>query len=76
MIRLGRSARTSCWWIRKGVVYKGRTEGMNKYKERFALDTDRRTLADAVRGTDVFYGLSMQGCAHPRDGQDDGRAAR
>ena len=43
----------------KGVVYKGRQEGMNEYKERFACDTDARTLADAVRGADVFYGLSV-----------------
>ena len=43
----------------KGVVYKGRTEGMNKYKERFLVETDARTLADAVRGADVFYGLSV-----------------
>ncbi len=43
----------------RGVLYKGRTEGMNKYKERFAQDTDARTLADAVRGADVFYGLSV-----------------
>ena len=42
----------------KGVVYKGRRENMNAYKERFAADTDRRTLADAVRGADVFLGLS------------------
>ena len=43
----------------KGVVYKGRTQGMNRYKERFAVDTDARTLAHAVRGSDVFYGLSI-----------------
>ena len=43
----------------KGVVYKGRTVGMNKYKDMFAVDTDARTLADAVRGSDVFYGLSI-----------------
>ena len=42
----------------KGVVYKGRTEGMNPYKARFAVETDRRTLADAMRGADVFVGLS------------------
>jgi malate dehydrogenase (oxaloacetate-decarboxylating)(NADP+) len=42
----------------RGVVYKGRTEGMNQYKQRLAIDTDARTLADAVRGADVFYGLS------------------
>jgi malate dehydrogenase (oxaloacetate-decarboxylating)(NADP+) len=49
----------------KGVIYKGRTEGMNKYKEEFATDTDRRTLADAVRGCDVFYGLSVANVLTP-----------
>ncbi|HXF82467.1 MAG TPA: NADP-dependent malic enzyme [bacterium] len=43
----------------KGVVYAGRTEGMNPYKARFALPTDRRTLAEAMRGADVFIGLSV-----------------
>jgi malate dehydrogenase (oxaloacetate-decarboxylating)(NADP+) len=59
MIRLG-AARTNIFLVdTRGVVYKGRVEGMNKYKERFAQDTDARTLADAVRGADVFYGLSI-----------------
>jgi len=49
----------------KGVVYKGRTEGMNKYKERFLVDTDARTLADALRGADVFYGLSVANVMTP-----------
>jgi malate dehydrogenase (oxaloacetate-decarboxylating)(NADP+) len=49
----------------KGVVYKGRTVGMNKYKERFAMDTDCRTLADAIRGADVFYGLSVANVMSP-----------
>jgi malate dehydrogenase (oxaloacetate-decarboxylating)(NADP+) len=49
----------------KGVVYKGRTEGMNKYKERFLVDTDCRTLADALRGADVFYGLSVANVMTP-----------
>ncbi len=49
----------------KGVIYKGRTEGMNKYKEEFVVDTDRRTLADAVRGCDVFYGLSVANVLTP-----------
>jgi len=44
----------------KGVVYNGRTDGMNKYKERFAQHTDRRTLADAMQGADVFVGLSVK----------------
>ena len=45
----------------KGVVYKGRKEGMNPYKERYAQETDARTLADAMRGADVFLGLSGKG---------------
>lgn len=49
----------------RGVVYKGRTEGMNKYKERFAFETDARTLADALRGADVFYGLSVANVMTP-----------
>jgi malate dehydrogenase (oxaloacetate-decarboxylating)(NADP+) len=42
----------------RGVLHTGRTD-LNKYKQRFAADTDARTLADAVRGADVFYGLSV-----------------
>ena len=49
----------------KGVVYKGRTEGMNKYKERFLVETDARTLADALQGADVFYGLSVANVMTP-----------
>ena len=45
----------------KGVIYKGRTKGMNKYKERFAVDTDARTLADAMKDADVFAGVSVKG---------------
>jgi len=43
----------------KGVIYKGRTEHMNKYKEEFAHKTDARTLADALEGADIFVGLSV-----------------
>lgn len=49
----------------KGVIYKGRQEGMNEHKERFASDTDARTLADAMRGADVFLGLSVADCVTP-----------
>jgi malate dehydrogenase (oxaloacetate-decarboxylating)(NADP+) len=42
----------------KGVVYAGRQENMNPYKERFAAATSERSLADAVLGADVFLGLS------------------
>lgn len=45
----------------KGVIYKGRVAGMNPYKEQFAAETDARTLADAVKGADVFLGLSVKG---------------
>ena len=45
----------------KGVVYKGRPEGMNQYKERFAQETELRTLAEALVGADVFAGLSVKG---------------
>ncbi|MFT3892844.1 MAG: NADP-dependent malic enzyme [Anaerolineales bacterium] len=50
----------------KGVVYKGRKEGMNKYKEMLAVDDKgHRTLADAVKGSDVFYGLSVANVLSP-----------
>lgn len=45
----------------KGIIYKGRTEGMNKYKENFAIDTDKRKLEEAVNGCDVLFGLSTKG---------------
>lgn len=44
-----------------GVIYKGRTSGMNKYKEPFANNTEKRTLAEALNGADVFVGLSVAG---------------
>ena len=45
----------------KGVVYQGRAEGMNPYKERFAKKTTLRTLAEAMEGADLFVGLSVKG---------------
>jgi malate dehydrogenase (oxaloacetate-decarboxylating)(NADP+) len=45
----------------KGVVYKGRTDGMNAYKEYFAVDTKARSLAEAMKGADVFCGVSAKG---------------
>ena len=44
-----------------GVIYKGRTENMNPYKERFAIETRFRKLGEAMRGADVFVGLSVMG---------------
>ncbi len=49
----------------KGVIYTGRTQGMNPYKEAFARDTKCRTLADAVKDADVFVGLSVADCLTP-----------
>ncbi len=49
----------------KGVIYKGRTAGMNPYKARFARETEARTLAEAMRGADVFVGLSVADCVTP-----------
>jgi malate dehydrogenase (oxaloacetate-decarboxylating)(NADP+) len=45
----------------KGVVYQGRTEGMNQWKSAHAVNTKRRTLAEAMEGADVFFGLSVKG---------------
>ncbi|HEY5671546.1 MAG TPA: NADP-dependent malic enzyme [Anaerolineales bacterium] len=65
MVRLGARRDNILLVDTRGVVYQGRTEGMNKYKERFAHDTDARTLADAMRGADVFYGLSIANILTP-----------
>jgi len=64
-IRLGLRRENITMCDTKGVIYKGRKEGMNKYKERFAKDTDARTLVEAVRGADVLLGLSGANCFTP-----------
>lgn len=45
----------------KGVIYRGREAGMNQWKSAQAVDTDARSLADAIKGADVFIGLSVKG---------------
>ena len=45
----------------KGVIYKGRKEGMNQWKSAHAIDTSARTLQEAMDGADVFLGLSVKG---------------
>ncbi len=45
----------------KGVIYQGRKDGMNQWKSAYAVKTDARSLADALKGADVFYGLSAKG---------------
>ena len=45
----------------KGVIYQGRTEGMNQWKSAYAIKTDKRTLEEAMAGADVLFGLSVKG---------------
>ena len=45
----------------KGVIYKGRKDGMNQWKSAHAVETKSRTLAEAMEGADVFLGLSVKG---------------
>jgi malate dehydrogenase (oxaloacetate-decarboxylating)(NADP+) len=49
----------------KGVIYKGRSEGMNQWKSAHAVETKARSLADAIEGADVFFGLSVAGALTP-----------
>jgi malate dehydrogenase (oxaloacetate-decarboxylating)(NADP+) len=60
-IRLGMRREHMTMVDTRGVIYKGRTERMDPYKEMFAVDTTARTLADAMEGADVFLGLSVAG---------------
>jgi malate dehydrogenase (oxaloacetate-decarboxylating)(NADP+) len=64
-IRLGVRRENILMCDTKGVLYTGRREGMNTFKERFARETDARTLADALQGADVFVGLSTANCVTP-----------
>jgi malate dehydrogenase (oxaloacetate-decarboxylating)(NADP+) len=50
---------------RKGVIYQGRTEGMDQWKSAHAANTDRRTLTEALEGADIFLGLSAAGALKP-----------
>jgi len=49
----------------RGAVYTGRTDGMNAWKERYAVDTDARTQLDAMRYADVFVGVSVADSVDP-----------
>lgn len=60
-VRLGVKRENIVMVDTKGVVYAGRAEGMNPYKARFALNTNLRTLKQALAGADVFVGLSVKG---------------
>jgi malate dehydrogenase (oxaloacetate-decarboxylating)(NADP+) len=50
----------------KGVVYRGRKEGMNQWKSAHAIETPMRRLEDAMAGADIFFGLSAQGALTPQ----------
>jgi malate dehydrogenase (oxaloacetate-decarboxylating)(NADP+) len=64
-IKLGVDPKNIIMCDTSGVIYKGRTKGMNPYKEKFAAETDARTLTDAFHGADVFFGLSSGNVVTP-----------
>ncbi len=64
-IRMGARLENILMCDTKGVIYAGRTKGMNKYKEQFARETEARTLEDAMKGADAFIGLSSANCVTP-----------
>jgi malate dehydrogenase (oxaloacetate-decarboxylating)(NADP+) len=61
LIALGVKKENVIFCDTKGVIYKGRTEGMNEWKERYAAKTSHRTLQEVMKGVDVFLGLSSKG---------------
>ena len=64
-VRLGARLENILMCDSKGVLHSGRTQGMNKYKDKFIRETQARTLLDAMRGADVFIGLSVADCVTP-----------
>ncbi|HEY4139309.1 MAG TPA: phosphate acyltransferase, partial [Casimicrobiaceae bacterium] len=60
-VRLGVQRENILMCDRDGVIYKGRTGDMDPYKARFQVETDRRSLAEALVDADVFVGLSVAG---------------
>ena len=65
-IRLGVKRSNVLMVDTKGVLYEGRTEGMNAWKQAFANPTTKRTLAEAMEGADVFLGGSVKGMVTPK----------
>ncbi len=64
-VRLGVKRENVILCDTKGVIYQGRIEGMNPYKQRFAIETKLRTLAEVMENADVFLGLSVKGAITP-----------
>src|SRR5438309_11160878 len=58
---MGLPARNVVLCDTRGVIYHGRTDGMNQWKSAHAVETKARTLAEAIEGADVFFGLSAKG---------------
>ena len=75
-VRLGVKRENIILCDTKGVVYKGRTAGMNPYKERFADDTNLRTLAEAMKDADVFARFVGERRDHAGHGPIDGGRVR
>ncbi len=65
IVRLGAKKENVLLVDSKGIVYKGRTDGMNPYKEAFAIETNKRTLAEAMDGADAFIGVSVKDMVTP-----------
>ncbi|WP_099866686.1 NADP-dependent malic enzyme [Pararhizobium haloflavum] len=65
LVALG--ARTRNIWVHdlEGLVYQGRTELMDEWKEVYAQDSDKRAIAESIGGADVFLGLSAAGVLKP-----------
>ena len=64
-IRLGAKRENVIMCDSHGVIYEGRVEKMNKYKQAFATTDKCRTLTEAIKGADVFVGLSVAGAVTP-----------
>ncbi len=64
-VEMGVQAKNIILCDSKGVLWKGRPEGMNRWKEPFANETEARTLADALVNADAFYGLSVADVMSP-----------
>ena len=65
MVKFGLQKENIIVCDRTGVVYKGRNEGMDPEKEVYAVETSARTLADAIKGANIFLGLSAAGALKP-----------
>lgn len=66
-INLGAKRENMIMCDSRGVIYKGREAGMNEFKARFAVDTKLRTIHEAIKGADVFIGLSGPNAIDQKD---------